>query len=144
MEKRWFLWMTRTALRQWRQWQKLCESPWNATCIPSNSSFILLARGGAASRKSKWGRVINPNPPAIAARLAPGSGPAPLGRHFKDRRGQVVKHIALLDLFLFHFSLFYKCSHTGGSDARWRGDCCRQTPSVPEEAPTQFETCHWR
>ena len=67
-----------------------------------------FGKGGAASRKSKWGRVIKPNPPAIAARLAPGSGPAPLGRHFKDRRGQVVKHIAILDLFLFHFSLFIK------------------------------------
>ena len=36
-----------------------------------------FGKGGAASRKSKWGRVINPNPPAISARLAPGSGPAP-------------------------------------------------------------------
>ena len=50
----------------------------------------LFGKGGAAARKSKWGRVINPNPPAIASRLAPGSGPAPLGRRFKDRRGQVV------------------------------------------------------
>ena len=41
-----------------------------------------FGKGGAASRKSKWGRVINPNPPAIAStRLAPGSGPTPLG-HF--------------------------------------------------------------
>ena len=40
--------------------------------------------------QQQWGRVINPNPPAIASRLAPGSGPAPLGRRFKDRRGQVV------------------------------------------------------
>ena len=49
-----------------------------------------FGKGGAASRKSKWGRVINPNPPAISTRLAPGSGPAPLGRQYKDRRGQVV------------------------------------------------------
>ena len=38
----------------------------------------------------KWGRVIKPNPPAIAARMALGSGPALLGRRFKDRRGEVV------------------------------------------------------
>ena len=38
----------------------------------------------------KWGRVIKPNPPAIAARMAPGSGPAPLRRRFKDRTGEVV------------------------------------------------------
>ena len=49
-----------------------------------------FCKGGAAARKSKWGRVIKPNPPAVAARLAPGSGPAPLGRRFKDRRGEVV------------------------------------------------------
>ena len=63
-----------------------------------------FGKGGAASRKSKWGRVINPNPPAISTRLAPGSGPAPLGRQYKDRRGQVVKHIAFFDLLLMHFS----------------------------------------
>ena len=41
-----------------------------------------FGKGGAASRKSKWGRVINPNPPAIASTgLALGSGPTPLG-HF--------------------------------------------------------------
>ena len=49
-----------------------------------------FGKGGAAARKSKWGRMIKPNPPAIAARMAPGSGPAPLGRRFKDRRGEVV------------------------------------------------------
>ena len=49
-----------------------------------------FGKGGAASRKSKWGRVIKPNPPAIAARMAPGSGPAPLRRRFKDRTGEVV------------------------------------------------------
>ena len=63
-----------------------------------------LPEASAASRKSKWGRVINPNPPAISTRLAPGSGPAPLGRHYKDRRGQVVKLIAILGLLLLHFS----------------------------------------
>ena len=62
--------------------------------IKSNPSTIqqqlhTFGKGGAASRKSKWERVINPNPPAIASRLAPGSGPAPLGRRFKDRAGQV-------------------------------------------------------
>ena len=30
-----------------------------------------FGKGGAASRKSKWGSVIKPNPPAISARLAP-------------------------------------------------------------------------
>ena len=71
-------------------------------CNPSTIQQQLhtFGKGGAASRKSKWGRIINPNPPAIAARLAPGSGPAPLGRHFKDRRGQVVRLIALLGLFI--------------------------------------------
>ena len=49
-----------------------------------------FGKGGAAARKSKWGRVIKPNPPAIAARMALGSGPALLGRRFKDRRGEVV------------------------------------------------------
>ena len=53
------------------------------------SRYRSFGKGGAASRKSKWERVINPNPPAIASRLAPGSGPAPLGRRFKDRAGQV-------------------------------------------------------
>ena len=74
-------------------------------CNPSTIQQQLhtFGKGGAASRKTKWGRVINPNPPAIAARLAPGSGPAPLGRHFKDRRGQVVRLIALLDLFITYY-----------------------------------------
>ena len=34
--------------------------------------------------------VINPNPPAISARLAPGRGPAPMGRRLLDRSGQSV------------------------------------------------------
>ena len=37
-----------------------------------------------------YAALIQPNPPAIAARMAPGNGPAPLGRRFKDRRGEVV------------------------------------------------------
>ena len=45
--------------------------------------------GGAASRCTKTGRIIKPNPPAIASRKAPGSMPAPLGRRFKDRSGEV-------------------------------------------------------
>ena len=45
--------------------------------------------GGAASRQTKTGRIIRPNPPAISARQAPGSMPAPLGRRFKDRSGEV-------------------------------------------------------
>ena len=45
--------------------------------------------GGAASRRTKTGRIIKPNPPAIAARKALGSMPAPLGRRFKDRSGEV-------------------------------------------------------
>ena len=63
-----------------------------------------FGKGGAASRKSKWGRVINPNAPAISTRLAPGSGPAPLGRQYKDRRGQVAKLIAFLNLYFWHLS----------------------------------------
>lgn len=45
--------------------------------------------GGAASRRTKTGRIIKPNPPAISARQAPGSMPAPLGRRFRDRSGEV-------------------------------------------------------
>ena len=73
-----------------------------------------FGKGGAASRKSKWGRVIKPNPPAISARLAPGSGPAPLGRRFKDRRGQVVQTYCyssynLGTLFNKHSNRWLKC-----------------------------------
>ena len=53
-------------------------------CNPNtiHQQLHTFGKGGAASRKSKWGRVINPNPPAIAStRLAPGSRPTPLG-HF--------------------------------------------------------------
>ena len=32
--------------------------------------------------------MIKPNPPGIAARMAPGSGPAPQGRKPKDRSGE--------------------------------------------------------
>ena len=42
---------------------------------------------GAASHRTKTGKIIKPNPPAIAARKAPGSMPAPLGRRPKDRSG---------------------------------------------------------
>ena len=45
--------------------------------------------GGAAARRTRSGQIIKPNPPAIAARMAPGSMPAPLGRRFKDRSGEV-------------------------------------------------------
>ena len=65
-----------------------------------------FGKGGADSRK--------PNPPAISARLAPGSGPAPLGRRFKDRRGQVVQTYCyssynLGTLFNKHSNRWLKC-----------------------------------
>lgn len=44
---------------------------------------------GAASRRTKTGMLIRPNPPAISKRMAPGSMPAPLGRRPKDRSGEV-------------------------------------------------------
>ena len=85
-----------------RRWTPLplflpLTSSWE-NCLPRlqcnphtiQNQLLTFGKGGAAARKSKWGRVIKPNPPAIAARMAPGSGPAPLGRRFKDRRGEVV------------------------------------------------------
>ena len=85
-------------------------------CNPHTTQQQLhtFGKGGAASRKSKWGRVIKPNPPAISARLAPGSGPAPLGRRFKDRRGQVVQTYCyssynLGTLFNKHSNRWLKC-----------------------------------
>ena len=65
------------------------------------NQLYTFCKGGAAARKSKWGRVIKPNPPAVAARLAPGSGPAPLGRRFKDRRGQEVGRWYEQEILLF-------------------------------------------
>ena len=46
-----------------------------------------FGKGGATARNTKRGRGINPNPPAISARFAPGRGPAPLGRRLKARSG---------------------------------------------------------
>ena len=43
---------------------------------------------GDASRKTKTGLLMKPNPPALSARKAPGSLPAPLGRRPKDRAGE--------------------------------------------------------
>ena len=61
-------------------------------CNPNTIQQQLATFGklGAAGRQSKHNRIIKPNPPAISARLAPGSMPAPLGRRFKDRSGQVL------------------------------------------------------
>ena len=61
-------------------------------CNPNTIQQQLATFGklGAAGRQSKHNRIIKPNPPTISARLAPGSMPAPLGRRFKDRSGQVL------------------------------------------------------
>ena len=67
----------------------------------------------------KWGRVIKPNPPAIAARMAPRSGPAPLGRRFKDRRGEVV-------------------TLTGGHVVR-----AGNPPRVPKQKTAQSNACNF-
>jgi hypothetical protein len=49
-----------------------------------------FGKGTAAARATKSGRIIYPNPPAIAARLAGGRNPAPLGRPPLPRSGQTV------------------------------------------------------
>ena len=82
------------------------------------NQLYTFCKGGAAARKSKWGRVIKPNPPAVAARLVLGSGPAPLGRRFKDRRGQ---------------------EHFG----RWAGGPSRKSSCVPKQKTAQSNTCNF-
>ena len=94
-----------------------------------------FGKGGAASRKSKWGRVIKPNPPAISARLAPGSGPG-VSRTGEDKW---YKHIAIPHIILEPFSTNIQ---TGGSNARWTGGHGRKSTSLSRKATTQFETCY--
>ena len=54
----------------------------------------------------------------------------------------VLQCIEMLKCWLCTF--LNRCLHIGGSDARCWGGPGRQTPSLPEEAPTQFGTCNWR
>ena len=59
-------------------------------CNPTTIQQQLATFGklDAAGRQSKHNRIIKPNPPAISARLAPGSMPAPLGQ----TRSLLVQH----------------------------------------------------
>ena len=49
-----------------------------------------FGKGSGADRVCSSSLVIKPNPPGIAARMAPGSGPAPQGRKPKDRSGELL------------------------------------------------------
>ena len=113
-----------------RRWTPLplflpLTSSWE-NCLPRlqcnphtiQNQLLTFGKGGAAARKSKWGRMIKPNPPAIAARMAPGSGPAPLGRRFKDKRG---------------------CGHLD----RWAGGPSRKSSCVPKQKTAQSNTCNF-
>jgi hypothetical protein len=62
----------------------------NCNSLTIQDQMHNFGKGGAAARKSKRGKVIKPNPPAISTRLAPGRGLAPLGRRHKDRSGETL------------------------------------------------------
>ena len=70
---------------------KTMEKSMNCNPHTIQSQMHNFGKGGAGSRKTKKGRIINPNPPAISARQAPGRGPAPLGRRLKDRSGETLE-----------------------------------------------------
>jgi hypothetical protein len=67
---------------------KTLKKSMKCTTMTLQNQMHNFGKGGAAARKTRKGRVINPNPPGISTRLAPGRGPAPLGRHLKDRGSQ--------------------------------------------------------
>ena len=61
-----------------------------------------FGKGAVATNRTKNGRVINVNPPAVSRRTfkVPGRGPAPLGRPLKEKGGKTQMIVTTDDDFI--------------------------------------------